>query len=110
MMEGVWDSSELGQTCGKGKARNGKLIRTARAKSDTIAACFRQSFSLAWLRRAFAGESLNLLVNASASFSAAIVHQLAAVQSDPSPGKFVQKTVAYAQAKAAYFDALRAAM
>src|SRR5260221_6999738 len=80
MMEGVWDSSELGQTCGKGQARNGKLIRTARAKSDTIAACFRQSFSLAWLRRAFAGESLNLLVNASASFSAAIVQQLAAVQ------------------------------
>src|SRR5260221_14093983 len=80
MMEGVWDSSELGQTCGKGQARNGKLIRTARAKSDTIAACFRQSFSLAWLRRAFAGKSLNLLVNGSVSFSVAIVQQLAAGQ------------------------------
>jgi hypothetical protein len=59
---------------------------------------------------AFAGEPLNLLVNASAGFSAAIVQQLAVVQSDPSPGEFAEKTVAYAKAKAAYFNALRAAM
>jgi hypothetical protein len=59
---------------------------------------------------AFAGEPLNLVVNASAGFSAAIVQQLAVVQSDPSPGEFAEKTVAYAKAKAAYFNALRAAI
>jgi hypothetical protein len=59
---------------------------------------------------AFASETLNDLVNASASFSAAIVQQLAMVQIDPSPGEFAEKTVANAKAKVAYFNALRAAM
>jgi len=59
---------------------------------------------------ALAGESLNVLVNASASFAAAILQQLDAVQSDSSPTELAEKTIAYAAAKTAYFDALRAGM
>jgi hypothetical protein len=43
-----------------------------------------------------------------ASLSAAILQQLAAVQSDPSPAEFAEKTIDYAEAKEAYFKALRA--
>jgi hypothetical protein len=66
---------------------------------------FRVIVFLGLLTAARAGEPLNLLVNASASFSAAIIQQLAAVQSDPSPTDFAEKTIPYA--KAAYFKALR---
>ncbi len=59
---------------------------------------------------AFASETLDALVNASAGFSAAILQQLAAVQGDPSPTDFAGKTVAYADAKISYYNALRAAM
>jgi len=48
---------------------------------------------------ACASETLNALVNASAGFSVAILQQLAAVQGDPTPTEFAQKTVAYATAK-----------
>jgi hypothetical protein len=75
-----------------------------------IAGMFRAIVFFGLITAAFAGEPLNLLVNASASFSAAIIQQLAAVQSDPSPTDFAEKTIAYAKAKAAYFIALRAAM
>jgi hypothetical protein len=52
---------------------------------------------------------LDTLVNASTSFSAAILQQLAAVQSDQTPGELAEKTIAYATAKTAYYQALRAA-
>jgi hypothetical protein len=42
---------------------------------------------------ACASETLNTLVNASAGFSAAILQQLATVQSDPTPTKFAEKTI-----------------
>ena len=77
---------------------------------DMIAGMFRAIVCLGLITAALAGEPLNLLVNASASFSAAIIQQLAAVQSDPSPTDFAEKTIAYSKAKAAYFIALRAAM
>jgi hypothetical protein len=48
---------------------------------------------------------LNLLVNASASFSAAILKQLAAIQNDSSPAEFAEKTIDYAEAKTAYCKA-----
>jgi hypothetical protein len=57
---------------------------------------------------AFASEKLNVLVNAAASFSATIQQQLEMLQSDPSPAELVEKTIDYAEAKEAYFKALRA--
>jgi hypothetical protein len=58
----------------------------------------------------FAGERLNALVTAAQDFSVAIQEQLAAVQSDISATQLVEKTVTYAKAKTAYYDALRAEM
>jgi hypothetical protein len=58
----------------------------------------------------FAGERLNALVTAAQDFSVAIQEQLAAVQSDISATQLVEKTVTYAKAKTAYFNALRAEM
>src|SRR5260370_22385077 len=58
---------------------------------------------------AFAGESLDPLVNASVGFSMAIQQQLATTRSDPSLIEFVAKTIVYADAKTAYFEALREA-
>ena len=46
-----------------------------------------------------------MLVNAAASFSATIQQQLEMLQSDTSPA---EKTTDYAEAKTAYFKALRA--
>jgi hypothetical protein len=51
---------------------------------------------------AFAGETLHALVNASASFSAAILQQLASAQGDPSPTDFAETTIKHAKAKTAY--------
>jgi len=56
----------------------------------------------------FAGERLNALVTAAQDFSVAIQRQLAAVQGDISPTELVERTVSYAKAKTAYFNALRA--
>jgi hypothetical protein len=56
----------------------------------------------------FAGERLNELVTAAQEFSVAIQEQLAAVKSDISATELVEKTVSYAKAKIAYFNALRA--
>jgi hypothetical protein len=51
---------------------------------------------------------LDVLVNAAASFSATIQQQLEMLQSNPSPAEFAEKTIDYAEAKAAYFKALLA--
>lgn len=56
---------------------------------------------------ASASETLNALVNASAGFAAAIVQQLA---NEQSPTDFSEKTISYAIAKTAYFNALRDAV
>jgi hypothetical protein len=58
----------------------------------------------------FAGERLNALVTSAQDFSVAIQEQLSAVQSDISATQLVEKTVAYAKAKTAYYNALRAEM
>ena len=63
---------------------------------------------LALATSVFAGERLNALVTAAQDFSVAIQEQLAAVQSDISATQLVEKTVSYAKAKTAYFNALRA--
>jgi hypothetical protein len=54
--------------------------------------------------------SLDGLVTAAQSFAAAIEQQITTAQSDPSPTDFAGKTVAYADAKISYYNALRAAM
>jgi hypothetical protein len=59
---------------------------------------------------AFASATLDVLVNAAASFSATIQQQLEMLRSNPSPAEFAEKTIDYAEAKAAYFNALRAEM
>jgi PIN domain nuclease of toxin-antitoxin system len=59
------------------------------------------------LTSAFASATLDVLVNAAASFSIAIQHQLEMLQNDPSPAKFAKKTIEYAESKTAYFKALR---
>jgi hypothetical protein len=56
----------------------------------------------------FASETFRALVNASAGFSAAIQQQLALDQGDLSATEFAQKTIDYAEARGAYFKALRA--
>jgi hypothetical protein len=53
---------------------------------------------------------LNALVNAAAMFSAAIQQQLAIVENDPLTAELVEKAIAYAEAKTAYFTALREEM
>src|SRR6516164_5164792 len=58
----------------------------------------------------FASPTLDALVNAAASFSAAIGQQLVFVQNEPAPAELSEKTIAYAQAKTAYITALRGAM
>jgi len=63
---------------------------------------------LGLIASAWASETLDVLVNAAASFSATIKQQLEMVQSNPSLAELVEKTVDYAEAKAAYFQALRA--
>jgi hypothetical protein len=57
---------------------------------------------------AFASATLDVLVNAAASFSATIQQQLEMLQSNPSPVQLARRTVANAKARTAYFDALRA--
>jgi hypothetical protein len=59
---------------------------------------------------AFASATLDVLVNAAASFSATIRQQLEMLQSNPSPAELAEKTIDYAEAKEAYFKALRAEM
>jgi hypothetical protein len=57
---------------------------------------------------AFASARLDVLVNAAASFSDTIQQQVEMLQSDPSPAEFAEKAIDYAEAKEAYFKALRA--
>jgi hypothetical protein len=59
---------------------------------------------------AVAGPDLDLLLNAASSFSITIGQQLQMVHSNPSLELFAGKTLDYAEAEAAYFDALRAAL
>jgi hypothetical protein len=58
----------------------------------------------------FASATLDVLVNAAASFSATIRQQLEMLQSNPSPTELAEKTIDYAVAKTDYFKALRAEM
>ena len=63
---------------------------------------------LGLITSAFASAILDVLVNAAASFSATIQQQLEMLQSNPSPAELAEETIDYAEAKEAYFKALRA--
>ena len=91
-----------------GFALAGALIR--KVNPSMIRFMLRTIVFFSLITSAFASETLNALVNASAGFSAAILQQLATVQSDPTPTKFAEKTISYAKAKTAYFTALREAV
>jgi hypothetical protein len=65
-------------------------------------------FSLA--ASALASPNLDILLNSAASFSVTINQQLQMLRSNPSVAAFTEKTIDYAEAKAAYFEALRAAL
>jgi hypothetical protein len=69
---------------------------------------FRTIVLLGLVTSAFASETLDTLVSAAASFSATIQQQIETLQSNPSPTEFAEKTIDYAEAKAAYFKALGA--
>jgi hypothetical protein len=71
---------------------------------------FRAIVFFGLITSAFASATLDVLINAAASFSATIQQQLEMLQSNPSPTEFAEKTVDYAEAKTAYFKALRAEM
>jgi hypothetical protein len=59
---------------------------------------------------ALASATLDVLVDAAASFSATIRQQLEMLQSNPSRAEIADKTIDYAVAKTAYFKALREAV
>ena len=68
---------------------------------------FRAIVFFGLITSAFASATLDVLVNAAASFSATIQQQLEMLQSNPSPAELAEKTIDYAEAKTAYFKALR---
>ncbi len=73
-----------------------------------MALMFRAIVFFGLIAAALGNEQLDVLVNAAASFSATIQQQLETLQSDPSPAELAEKTIDYAEAKIAYFNALRA--
>jgi hypothetical protein len=87
------------------------LTRTWRrfTASDMMRRCFGQSFSSAWPRRQ-SQRNTGRARKCSGKFSATIQQQIEMLQSDPSPADLAEKTIDYAEAKAAYFEALRAEM
>jgi hypothetical protein len=89
----------------------GTLIR--KVNPSMIRLMLRTIVFFCLITSAFASESLDALVNASAQFSIAILQQLAvcqAPQSDPTPTTLAEMTISYAKAKTAYFTALREAV
>ena len=73
-----------------------------------LALMFRAIVFFGLITAALGSEKLDVLVNAAASFSATIQQQLETLQSEPSPAELAEKTIDYAEAKTAYFNALRA--
>jgi hypothetical protein len=68
---------------------------------------FRAIVFFGLITSAFASATLDVLVNAAATFSATIQQELEMLQSNPSPAEFVAKTIVYANAKTKYFKAFR---
>jgi hypothetical protein len=75
-----------------------------------IAVMLRTLVFFSLVTSAFVSETLDALVSAAQNFAAAIDQQITTAQRDPSPTDLAEKTVAYADAKISYYNALRAAM
>jgi hypothetical protein len=71
---------------------------------------FRLTVFFALVTSVFAAGTLDALVDAAQGFSLAILQQIAAVQSITTPTELAEKTILYAAAKTAYYQALRAAV
>jgi hypothetical protein len=71
---------------------------------------FRLTVLFALVTSVFAAGTLDALVNGAQGFSLAILLQIAAVQRITIPKELAEKTISYAAAKTAYYEALRAAM
>jgi hypothetical protein len=69
---------------------------------------FRLTVFFALITSVFAGGTLDALLNAAKGYAVAIQQQIAAVQSITTPTAFAEKTISYAAAKTAYYQALRA--
>jgi hypothetical protein len=72
-----------------------------------MARCFGAPVLFGLIISAFASSTLDVLVNAAASFSATIRQQLEMLRGNPSAAELAEKTIHYAEAKEA-FKALRA--
>jgi hypothetical protein len=70
---------------------------------------FRLAVFFALTTSVFAAGTLDALVNAAQGFALAIQQQLVAVQSITTPAELAEKTISYAAAKTAYYEALRTA-
>ena len=70
---------------------------------------FRLTVFFAVVTSVFAAGTLDALVIAAQGFALAIQQQIAAVQSITTPTELAEKTILYATAKQAYYEALRAA-
>ena len=83
--------------------RPGRLLKLAPKTVISISAfCSRYWVGVIFFGLAegmFASPTLDALVNAAASFSAAIGQQLVFVQNEPAPAEFSEKTIAYAKRK-----------
>ncbi len=89
----------------------GTLIR--KVNPSMIRLMLRTIVFFCLITSAFASETLDTLVNASAGFSTAILQQLAvcqARQGHPTPTILAEQTISYAKAKTSYFTALRDAV
>jgi hypothetical protein len=69
---------------------------------------FRAIVFLGLITSALASATLDVLVKAASSFATTIQQQVEMLQRNPSPAELAEKTISYAEAKAAYFNALRA--
>jgi hypothetical protein len=70
---------------------------------------FRLAVFFVLITSVFAAGTLDALVIAAPGFALAIQQQLVAVQSITTPAELAEKTISYAAAKTAYYEALRAA-
>jgi hypothetical protein len=69
---------------------------------------FRALMFFGLITSSVASETSDVLVDATASFAVTIQQQFEMLVGDPAPAELAEKTIDYATAKTAYFNALRA--
>jgi hypothetical protein len=76
-----------------------------RGESKVMTPVFRLTVFFALVTSVFAAGTLDALVDAAQGFSLGILLQIAAVQSITTPAELAEKTISYAAAKMAYYEA-----